>query len=459
MSAVTLGRVGRDVPLGTITSMSVAGRKLSLTGVRKDATEAEMDVLISQLSGLGQDPDVSTPVTLPPRGRSREGLYLPRTVTVGPIGLDEKGGGMLPWSASFEAVGSFAAPLCESTLVWDVLANTASVALSGVQPLHFIPNEATGHWAGLPLNDYEAPLTSGVHRWVDDDGDIGRVRSAELNPLPKDVDATYSIPPTAWYRGSSTVRVDQGAGLRAVVGTEVPAGVGPYEWELSNGAFRVRPVEVGSDLVEFGIFQRNNSTGVGSWATRTVRLQYQAPYRSSGLGVFTVSRIENMAVLRNDPEISIVRLTCTATASATGDTTRMLDVTISLARGAHFARVQWRSSPQTSTNGLGSVTPVWAAPGTPEEGGVRADANGYPWMHLWSGRQTTVSGSSLGLYNRGEAFDFGIGLTPDPAKYTLPPTTGTNVANPTPKNDPTNPLWLGRQFFCAMDETQRVVAR
>ncbi len=470
MARLRIGRLWKPFEAkGGIESVRHTAKGLSIAGVmRRNDLESsayqQASLLFArhQLLGLADNPDERAVPFLFADEPSFDGMYRVTGVSADLAGLQIDA---VPYRLDLEPVPSRANPAVEARLSWGLRPNSHGIVPFDIRPLHFVPAESGTYWAGLPLaTGWEQPKSGLVQRWVDDGGVVGLVRSSQLLVGLSNATATYTLPVSAWYSGAATVRMNTGRGLEPVIGRERPSDlVDTHGWELSNGAFRVRaptPAPGAPVLIEVGIFQQlADGTGPG-WVTRSVALGYSANYKLGASASFAVSRLVDVAIVRNGPEMCAIRLTAASTSVETGEVTRIHHLTITLARGWHHARFQWRTNEYSTATGIGIVSVAGASGGTSENGGVRAASDGFPHGHLLAAAAVTkhTSGkAAIELTAPGTTFDFGVGLTPNPATYTLPAATGTDVPNPTPSNDATNHQLIG-QYFTTYGDTQRVVA-
>jgi hypothetical protein len=271
---------------------------------------------------------------------------------------------------------------------------------------------AIGHYAYLT-----GTTVPSNHNRVTEDGTI-RVYTG----IPNNTSPRWGCAPEDYLKGSARVTSTVEVGTENIV-EGINRHIGPSDWVLSNGLINVTPT-ASAGVLAIGLYS--------SGSYRTVNWEI----RSGGDNLLAW---ESATLIRNDPEMCILRLLANRSASTGGR--ESLDLT--LRRGAQFVEgfLQVSDSQNLGIQGQNSAASASAANGT--VAATANDANGIRRACGSARSWNTTNASNCGLTkNSTTKLDFWIGAT-----------IGAGTAGATQVAD------LQNQYIAAMPEATYGVRR
>lgn len=390
--AITIGRVGQDIVLSDPFRIDQAQEGIfTLTGLTK-TTESNGIFLRNQLNGLGANTDEPiVPVFFGGSYTWHDGLYRVLQVnTPVPPGAGKLG--QVAWTMQLERITNHQAPFMESRTVCSIFTNPDALTLAGSYPCVAFPTPANETYSS-------AGSTGGTSLVINTaDGDIYQYGgdATLINAASGYWLCRASTTLANWYVGS--VRFLNTSSYYKVVGRQSIDDV--TNWILTNGLVQIYPSSSGAGFT------------LSWWAGAAWESATEFAVFSTTTAT-TVTSIHHIAVLRNGPEIVVLRL---GLANSGGYT---LQVDISLRRGQRtvgFLVTGMNFSTTTGTWGI-KRTSVDAATAI-GIGGIRKtanDAQGNRWCIFVCGAGRTndlVNGSSR-LTTAANSAMLGIGCEVD----------------------------------------------
>lgn len=417
---LTIGRFGLSVDVRSAWEWSESGPEVQVSGVTVGVTVDNAIVLRQQLNGYVDSPDEDfVPVTWAD-DPTVNGFYRVLSVSFDPLEDDfDTRAGVFGFEIRLRKVSGYAAPLFESVLLGALRVNAHSITSGTSVAYHALPDESSAYDAG--------PATPDIDGRIAEDGTM-LVYSGASN-LFYDDKPSFHLPPADFYRNAATVKV----GGNVVVGREVANS--PTSWEMSNGLIKVGSGASSSSPTMILHFWKS-----GAWVTG--RTFSPALRGASSFGVFT-GPPDTFTVLRNSPELAVVRLTYDSASAFTGGIYPVV-LDIALRRGSRMAECR------ISTRGIekwGVMFSPFGSTMTSLTGGGRETISGNPDAIVVGSpnAHTLETGGPYGarLTTAGTRFDFGVGIG-------LAYATATGIETPQS---------LIYQYMAAQDEKVTVVAR
>lgn len=298
---VLIGRIGppvSDLSLPEPTFWDQDGSTVRATFRSTSATLEPILSLRQMVVNLADNPDEPVVPVVWTADATVAGFYRVTAAAASPV---ESGYGLpdhpFDFTVTLERVQGYATPVIESVLTGGLRAN-----------IHSITDTNALAWFSVPA----AVSTIGSVALVFETGNTRMSATGDLllttvppTPPPSFYDAVmqWTIAPTDYYDGAATIEV--GSPLRTVVGREVPQNA-VANWRLSNGLVRATP-NVSPGLVTVEWFD-----GTAWESARTVQpawRQSATPHPMANPAMFTV--------LRNSPELCVVRITYSESTSTT----------------------------------------------------------------------------------------------------------------------------------------------
>jgi hypothetical protein len=411
MAILTIGRVGLDIELGHPSEASESrstdsARTLNLRGWLLsgdlDNTTALRTELIEQLGQL-----VAVTYTLDP---AMNGYYITTDVRIDFVLTSYRGAGAYRFECTLLRIGSDSRTELQSLLTGGVVTNSHSM---------------TGDlwWAtpagALAINAGETAPSE--HQRDSEDGTM-----AVLVDIDPDQDPTWSIPPQYYYNSAVKI-VSQG---RVRTGLDVKSD--PTDWTLDNGIVRVVPRNYqASSIGTFGLEFHDGT----AWSSTPI--DFRVIFNNTN----DIPLWHYFTIVRNTPELCIVRLVRDAATAPPSAHRHVLD--LSLRRGAVFVSAVYTFTGPTAPHAVARAVSDPSNNGT----GHIQDAgtiDGHKWV-LGSPRAFTPD-NSMGK----------IVLTA--ASRTLPFFVGAAILNAADgSND--GPNDIAQQYIGQVSETVRAVRR
>jgi hypothetical protein len=427
--AMTLGRVGRDVSLGEVSSWDEsADGMVSISGWVKGLSVSDASWLREQLLGL-TDPrgERAVPVSVG-YDDSRDGWYVVDSVDVSDLLGATEVRGDRRWSATLRRLGYREQPRYELHRFGSVWANN-----------HGVVKSSYAGWTSLPSSAQAVDLGADASwtRWTRQtaDGTAVAVYLGGGTTLYDTVVSSY-VPIDDAYVGAARFEMDvSGSGdWRTVVGGDV-RNLPVDRWRLSNGLVRVMWSTGGGLIMEAWRAASNAWEPVGVYSsTQTVfRL-------SPDTGLVASSSPVAVAVLRNDPVMTSIRLLLDF-----DNRTSRIQWDLSLRRGDRNvinvvksrAIERWGISPSVEVSTVAALVVTSSASFRP----VSNDAYTHRWVT--SSPKTAVWNDASGTFRVSTStnlFPFGLGV-----ELTGSNATGADVASA-----------VTYQFFVQATETQMI---
>lgn len=271
---------------------------------------------------------------------------------------------------------------------------------------------AIGHYAYLT-----GTTLPSNHDRVTEDGTI-RVYTA----IPANTSPRWGCDPTNYLKGgariTSTIEVSSENTVEGI-----NRRIGPSDWNLSNGLINVSPTVTAGTLA------------IGIWSSGS----YKVTNWEIWSGANTLFAWKSASIIRNDPEMCILRLVAERSSTTGGRET----VDLTLRRGAQFVEgyLQVTEAANLRVSGQNAATSASAAQGY--VAATANDANGIRRVcgsaHSWTTTNTTNCGITK---NATTTLDFWIGAT-----------IGTGTSGETQAVD------LQNQYIAAMPEATYAVRR
>lgn len=346
MAILTIGRVGLDVELGhpsewTERARFESGREITIRGFLQAATASEVAALRTELlEQTGKliavtyslDPEfsmfaVTTEVRIDTMPTSYRINFFPFEIALFRIGSDSR-------------------TELQSLLTGATIVNAHSLT---PQPWHAIPPAALAYNAGIGVAPTETSRDA-------EDGTMGIF--LDIDPTE---DPSWSVSPASYYGGAVKV-LTQG---RVRAGQDVRNG--PADWSLENGLIRIRPVPYqGTSTGELDMYLYSGS----AWST-AIR------WKIMWSGSTKIPKWHYMTIVRNDPEMAIVRLVRDAETAPPSAHRHTLDLV--LRRGAPFVACYYQYSGGIATHGVARDS---ADTCTTQTWGLKDDAtiSGHRWV-------------------------------------------------------------------------------
>lgn len=305
MGALTVGRFGIDLAVDDVDAFRHDGDTVQFTGVVVGANATELRLIRQQITGLVDNVDEPVvPVTYSVDS-DLDGYYHVEAATceVGRAGLVNY---WAPYSITLRRVWGYAAPVIEvRTIGAD---RTNSHAVSPVD-WHAIPAAASGYSDSF-ANQAKATrdTESGNVTVYYDNAGAGHYYDAAPH---------YHVAPASYYNGACRIEVAAGY---PVVGRQVRNA--PTAWRLTNGCVRIMPGAAA------GYYELEVWNGT-AWENCT---EFQIGAYS--LGFTALGDPHSLTVLRNSPELCVVRFGLAATAAGIWTTDYMATIDLAIRRGA-----------------------------------------------------------------------------------------------------------------------------
>ncbi len=401
MTKLAVGRFGGELVSGEVTTVEVAGGKVSIKGETSRADLERSLALRQQLLGYVDSPDESFVPVLWSEDPSVAGFYRVTAASMsGEAGSAPKG--FLSYSVDLERVPGYASPLLENVVVAKTRTNVLSLIAAGV-----IGVPASVHsfvlMASNPLYG-EATFTSSVLM-------VRQGEHAAINVQRADYSSDgvrfcqYYLDPETFYDGAATLRV--GTPPRVAVGRQIRNTT--TAWELSNDLFELRAASESKFEMEFHAWDPSKSAWtpwekIGFWGGISSNVSYPlAPLVAP----------HTIRVLRNTPEQVTIRL-------LSQDPLTLVAITydITLRRGARYVAVELQSvseadftvrvgnfvdktttaitrssknvgyyvADDTGVTFFGAPTEIgtWRAPGESAQNQIRSSVDAVMFVNRWS---------------------------------------------------------------------------
>lgn len=368
---LTVGRLTlkETYTLTDAVNASSGDRSIALTGV-----ETSPPHTVAELVALGEDLGTLLRQVLPitfSQKSERNGYYEVQDVNVTALTWPGEASA-LTWTLSLNFLGPDNAVDVESRLASVVRAN--DFALSGER------------WHAPSIGHYSYQAGTAVPATVVRTGETGAV--TVYRAIPTAINPRWGCPVGSYLGGG--VRVLQGGLDRAGAGITLTSG----GWELNNGLVRIRPNTNGAinTTLQVAVWNGSAWSGDKSWDVRF-----------AGTTV-NVAQMRSAVVLRNNPEMSSIRIMCQ---SSTSSARRIIDV--SLRRGSRFLE----GYAQQSTSGAITITPdvTEVFVDTSAQGYLTATADDNGGIKYVIGSSKTFTADSAGGINKNAVLglDFFIG--------------------------------------------------
>lgn len=310
-----------------------------------------------------------------------DGFYAPVSVSVdGSPGLMEIRG-LMPYTLVLRRVGGYALPLAEATLSSVIRTNSHGVVASNS---YLAVPPTTDNPGSFYASGSNGDITS-------EDGTL--LMNARTTPVTTTF-LPYGVLPADWYKGSSRVSVSYGGTYYPMVGQQIPRVTAV---RIQNANFRI---------------------DVSSSAVFTLGIYHDSAWESSPSFIIRQSgqfdSLVNVRVLRNSPELVIVRLSLESSAAATSP----CEVDVALHRGHSTACCLMTpyggGTAATVSLRASTVTACTAITGGIEQ--TTADASGNKWYILNTVASTNDLVNGYRTTNAAVAINlpFAIGLRPSP---------------------------------------------
>jgi len=295
--SMTIGRcsIARDPYPG---SFSQQGNVVSFRSDNGATSLTQSTALNQQLLGLIENWDEDTFPFTWSLDSTYDGFYKIRSVQVDPESVYITSG-VSRFTITMERIGGgFSRPQFESIVQSVVRTNSHGVTAPAGLFLSWYAGtstEADVAYSGI----WSLTLADGAHKW--------NTAFAPSGPT------SYYISSRAadYYYNSARLEVQYGSTWYPVVGQQIPLGTG-VKWRISNGAVRLYPTSVSGDG-RFTVEQYN----AGSWSGREYGVITAASTFVNVTG--TTSDASSVKVIKNSPEMVVVRLRQQAEAGAVVD--------------------------------------------------------------------------------------------------------------------------------------------
>lgn len=305
MPVLTIGRVGLEVDLDHPAewrhSRTADSNEVTLRGFLKSTTATNTDYLRTELYNQ-QGQLIAVTYTL---DSLLDGFYVLTDVAFETIPVTYRGAHFYVYELTMVRIGSESSTELQSLLtVGDILNDFGTTA----EPWHATPVGALAYSAGAG-NPTEVTRTSA-------DGDI-----ATYVGIDPDEDPVWAVSPANYYKGAASLYTQDM--LRS--GLELYAN-DPTDWYVSNGLVQIRPrTYQGASNGQFEL-RWYDGTQWDSWIAFKVR------YDDTN----DIPQWHYMTVVRNHPELVIVRLVRDAATVPAGSIRHSLD--IGLRRGSYYGQ-------------------------------------------------------------------------------------------------------------------------
>ena len=415
---LTIGRIGLDVQLDNPSawgSSASRGRVDVIVGDLKSASLAETKALRTEL--LEQNGQiVALTWTEDP---TVNGFYrqLDADIDADDYALNDTG--LYEFTATLERIGGSSRVEFQSLLTSVLVVNQHDLLDTEVKPWHSPPVGALAYDTG--------DTSPTAHTRVTEDGTIPVIIDLDV-----EVDPTWSVEPADFYKGGAKLFVES----RLRTGLDAPNK--PADWLLSNGQIRFSPGTTSGDSNGRILMQVWDGS---AWSTAKA---FAVLYNETT----AVPRWHYLTIVRNTPELVIVRLVRDAEESPA--TTHRHTLDIALRRGARYATfnyhfsgagVPWKVQRETA-EATTAITPT----GGSSVAAIRATSNDADGDRFVLGTQhdTTQDNTQGGLsFTNTRFYSFFIGSE----------ITGSSAA----ANDQADAITL--QYMGAVYEQVRAVPR
>lgn len=181
------------------------------------------------------------------------------------------------------------------------------------------------------------------------------------------------------------------ADINGVVRSGVGIKLDPSWWELNNGLVRVRPASTAGTTLEIAFYDGAAWRETGPWDIRV-----------AGSSILPASHLLAVHLVRNEPELVVVRLVALQPA-----TSLRVTIDLMLRRGSRFVEGYL----QRTAAGVLAVTPDQATPTTLSPGYFKANAPDVSGVSIVGGSSKTFVLANTGgvEVTGGTAMDFWIG--------------------------------------------------
>lgn len=413
---VTIGRAS----LTDIFDVRLSGRRLTFTTDIEAASADEMKAIRQQLAGLVDNRDEEVIPFTWSDDPTLDGYYRVASVNVPSTEVMLTSGFIPDVEVELEQIPGFANPWFEVTYQAVVLTNAHSITT----PTGTIaaPSDTTD------VQSYEwGSLSPGIATAVAD----GSARFSSFAAPRTLTSFRYATTPAAFYVGGCQIEVKYGSTWFPVVGRQIPRNT---VWRISNGVTRLTSAN-GATSGTLEIYD----TTAAAWQSTNVK--HLVAGASQGIGLGDGTNQPAVTILRNSPEQVAVRVTGPTDASAVGS----ISMTYSLGRGSSWVTASWTADiaiavgpAATSATAMTLTTPLLYS--------TSSDANGNKLAltaaHAFT--SDTTNGRLYGGVTSGSTSSGQHG-------FYLHPEGGVLIA-------PTAPA-IARYWFCAISQTQRVIAR
>lgn len=314
---LNIGRIGLDVTLDNPSawgSSASRGRVDQITGELHAATLAETKALRTEL--LEQNGQI-VPVVWS-EDSTVDGFYRQLDADIDAEDYALNDNGLYDFSVTLERIGGSAQTEFQSLLTSVLVVNQHDLLDTEVRPWHSPPVAALAYDTG--------DTSPTAHTRTTEDGVI-----PVIIDLDTDVDPTWSVEPVDYYKGGAKITV----GGRVRTGLDAPNL--PADWVVSNGQIRFKPgqsagVSTGRILME--VFDGT------AWSTSKAFAVLFA-------GTTVVPKWHYVTIVRNTPEVAILRLVRDAEEAPA--TTHRHTLDIHLRRGSRYATFNYHFSGGAAT--------------------------------------------------------------------------------------------------------------
>lgn len=306
MAVLQIGRVGLDVDLSRPDSWewSAANRgrteqiHFQLFSTSLANTQALKLELLNHV-------DQAIPVTFSD-DLTVAGFYILRSVDIDADDYSLNDFGLFSGTVTVERVGTVAQTQMQSLLTAVLATNDMGLIDAEVQ-----------YWHALPVGALAANYDPGTPTEHSRTADAGVVPT--FLGISKTVDPTWTVEPADWHKAACYVKVD------GYTRTGLDAVNDPPDWELGNGILKITPGT--STGVSDGRLQLQTFSGGGFGAAKKFKLDWNA--------ATTIPKWHMVTIIKNTPEVVVVKLVRDAETSPPSAFRHELDIT--LRRGAIYA--------------------------------------------------------------------------------------------------------------------------
>lgn len=329
MTNFTIGRVGLDIDISSVTGWVESDSGTTVTGSIVSGVLADALTVRQQLMGYNNSPDEAfVPVTWADRP-SVNGFYTIQSASMAANPLAEFNG-FYDFTINMTKVQGFAAPSFEAVLLGAMRANTSGIVTGTTVPWHAVSSQATGYETGVltPTTTVRAGADGNVNVFSE-------ATNAFYNARP-----AFTLDPSLWYKNSCVLKMGGTfdatthavSGGAVVTGRQIPNS--PQSWEINNGLVKLSGTNVAS--LAFSISEWSGSAWVQTGVSDNYGGMRLAYFDGSNAVILPVAN--SITVLRNSPEEVVIRLV-TDCSSVIAGSHFALTADISLRRGARTFNV------------------------------------------------------------------------------------------------------------------------